>query len=68
MKKIILSSLLLLNFNCFSQLKFETNVEGSNYKFKLIKDLEATKVQSQDRTSTCWSFSALSFLVKLSVI
>jgi bleomycin hydrolase len=41
--------------------KFETNKEGSEYKFKVIKDLEATDVQSQGRTGTCWSFSSLSF-------
>ena len=29
--------------------------------FKVIKDLEATDVQNQGRTSTCWSFSSLSF-------
>jgi bleomycin hydrolase len=39
-----------------------TNKEGSNYQFTLIKDLEATPVQSQGRTGTCWTFSALSFL------
>ena len=41
--------------------KFETNKEGSEYKFKVIKDLEATEVASQGRTGTCWSFSSLSF-------
>lgn len=41
--------------------KFETNKEGSEYKFKVIKDLEATDVVSQGRTGTCWSFSSLSF-------
>ena len=39
-----------------------TNKKGSKYEFKLIKDLEATPVESQNRTGTCWSFSTLSFL------
>lgn len=39
-----------------------TNKEGSDYEFTVLKNLEATPVQSQGRTGTCWSFSALSFL------
>jgi bleomycin hydrolase len=38
-----------------------TNKEGSDYKFTVLKDLDATKVQAQNRTGTCWSFSSLSF-------
>ena len=38
-----------------------TNVEGSKYQFKKIAQLEATPVQSQGQTGTCWSFSATSF-------
>jgi len=34
----------------------------SGYDFKLVKDIEATPVQDQYRTGTCWSFSALGFL------
>ena len=33
----------------------------SGYDFKVVKDLEATPVQNQYRTGTCWSFSALAF-------
>ncbi len=38
-----------------------TNNEGSEYKFSKIAHLDATPVQSQGYTGTCWSFSALSF-------
>ena len=38
-----------------------TNKEGSSYEFTVLTDIEATEVQSQGRTGTCWSFSALSF-------
>ena len=39
-----------------------TNKEGSDYEFTVIADIEATEIQSQGRTGTCWSFSALSFI------
>ncbi len=38
-----------------------TNKKGSKYEFSMVKDLDATEVQNQNRTGTCWSFSALSF-------
>jgi bleomycin hydrolase len=38
-----------------------TNVEGSKYQFKKLVQLDATPVQSQGQTGTCWSFSATSF-------
>ncbi len=37
------------------------NTENSNYSFKKVYHYEATPVQSQGNTGTCWSFSALSF-------
>jgi bleomycin hydrolase len=45
----------------FATLPAKTNNEGSTYKFTKIASLETTPVQSQGRTGTCWSFSALSF-------
>ena len=39
-----------------------TNVKGSQFEFKEIVRLETSPVESQGRTGTCWSFSALSFL------
>ena len=38
-----------------------TNVEGSKHQFKKVAHHDATPVESQGKTSTCWSFSALSF-------
>jgi bleomycin hydrolase len=38
-----------------------TNKEGSNYKFTVIKNLDAGDVENQGNTGTCWSFSGLSF-------
>lgn len=38
------------------------NSKESNYNFKQVKRLAASPVESQGRTGTCWSFSALSFL------
>src|SRR3954470_24537255 len=38
-----------------------TNKKGSEYRFSVIKNLDATAVQNQNMTGTCWSFSALSF-------
>lgn len=37
------------------------NKEDGNIEFTLIKDNEKTEVQNQYRSSTCWSFSSLSF-------
>ncbi len=33
----------------------------SGYDFRVVKEVEATPVQNQYRTGTCWSFSALAF-------
>lgn len=56
MKRIIflIVSIVLININ--------TNAQDTGYKFKIKKEIAATPVKSQYRTSTCWSFSSLSFL------
>lgn len=59
MKAITLTFFLLFSFFAFSQTT--TNIEGSNYKFTKVYHLDATPVQSQGKTGTCWSFSGLSF-------
>lgn len=38
------------------------NKKDGNYKFTVIKNLEAIEVQNQAKSSTCWSFSSLSFI------
>ena len=38
-----------------------TNAEGSNYRFRQLVHLDATPVQDQGYTGTCWSFSGMSF-------
>ena len=62
MKKILLSIALL---GLISQVSFSqdtiTNKKGSEYEFTMLKDLEETETQNQNRTGTCWSFSSLSF-------
>jgi bleomycin hydrolase len=39
----------------------KTNKKDSEYRFSTIKNLDATPVKNQNMTSTCWSFSSLSF-------
>jgi len=60
MKKFIILVLSLSSFVIAAQEK--TNKKGSEYKFTTIKSLDATEVKNQNITSTCWSFSTLSFL------
>jgi len=60
MQKIILFVLAVSSLSLSAQDK--TNKKGSEYKFTAIKNLDATEVQNQNMTGTCWSFSALSFL------
>lgn len=59
MNHFLLPILLLSAFILSAQEK--TNKPGSSYSFTVIKQVEATEVQNQQSTNTCWSFSALSF-------
>lgn len=65
MKKIIISlsfvSLSLFSIAQFGYTAPPSNAEGSTYQFTKIAKLDATPVESQGITGTCWSFSALSF-------
>ncbi|MFN5149039.1 MAG: aminopeptidase C [Flavobacteriia bacterium] len=65
MKKVFFSLLFsgytFLSFSQFGYTEPVKNAEGSEYQFTKIAHLDATPVQSQGYTGTCWSFSALSF-------
>lgn len=58
-KIIFLSAAVLLSTGISAQTL--TNKKGGNYKFTVVKNLEATEVQNQAQSGTCWSFSSLSF-------
>lgn len=65
MKRILLS-IVLLGSALYSSAQYGftepvKNAEGSEYKLTKIAHLDATPVQEQGYTGTCWSFSALSF-------
>jgi bleomycin hydrolase len=59
MKTIRILFLLAISAQLFAQPL--TNKKDSEYKFTVVKSIEATAVQNQNQTSTCWSFSSLSF-------
>lgn len=57
MKKLIAAALLLV---CsMTTVKSQTNDE---YVFTPVKELKITPIQNQNRTGTCWCFSALGFI------
>lgn len=62
MKKTCLIVLLATAYFSADAQDVITNKKGSEYEFTVVTDIEATEVQSQGRTGTCWSFSALSFI------
>lgn len=50
-----------LFISCLVSAQDKTNKKGSEIKFTVLKNLEATDVQNQNITGTCWSFSSMSF-------
>lgn len=50
-----------ISFGQFGYTEPSSNAEDSEYKFTKVSHLDATPVQSQGWTGTCWSFSSLSF-------
>ena len=64
LKQLFVVGLLTLSsvsFGQFSHSERGSNAPNSNYVFTKVSHLDATPVQSQGWTGTCWSFSALSF-------
>lgn len=62
MKKHIRLAALFFIGSCLTVLaQTNTNKKDSEYKFNITKSIDATPVQSQGKTGTCWSFSTLSF-------
>lgn len=59
-KRLFVAGLLFVSFGLQAQ-ETTKNAENSSYVFTKISHLDATPVQSQGYTGTCWSFSALSF-------
>ena len=65
MKKLFIvaavTAITTASFGQFGHTEPISNAEDSEYKFKKVAHLDATPVQNQGYTGTCWSFSALSF-------
>ncbi len=59
MKNKLILSLALFALALPAQEK--TNKKDSEYLFTILNSMDATAVQNQNMTSTCWSFSSLSF-------
>jgi len=63
-KQLLTVSILACSITAQAQFSYTepaSNAKESEYKFTKIAHLDATPVQSQGYTGTCWSFSALSF-------
>ncbi len=53
--------LTILSINLHAQNPIYKNKKDGGYNFTVVKNLEATPIQDQGNTGTCWSFSTLSF-------
>ncbi len=57
----LVCSLFLFQYQLLAQDTLRNKKDG-NYLFTVLNDIESSEVQNQNRTGTCWSFSALSFI------
>ena len=64
MKKILLSAvvLALALVSAQAQTRPAAPVKPSDYQFTVVKENPITSIKNQNRSGTCWCFSALSFL------
>ena len=64
MKKILLSAvvLVLALVGVQAQTRPAAPVKPSDYQFTIVKENPITSIKNQNRSGTCWCFSALSFL------
>lgn len=63
-RTFLYASFISFSFSSLAQFGYTEpvkNAEDSDYKLSKVVHLDATPVQSQGYTGTCWSFSALSF-------
>ena len=61
MKKVTLAILVVLTLATSLSAQILKNKKDGHYQFTIVKNLERTDVDNQNRTGTCWSFSSLSF-------
>ncbi|MCW3086557.1 MAG: aminopeptidase [Bacteroidetes bacterium] len=64
-KKQLIIAMAFVSVSAFAQTPTPqtfTNKKDGNYKFTVVKNLDATAVQDQAHSGTCWTFSSLSFI------
>jgi bleomycin hydrolase len=58
-KSIVVGFIALASTGIAQEVK---NKKDGNYKFTIVKNIDATAVKNQAKSNTCWSFSSNSFL------
>lgn len=59
---LVISTILLFVAGKVVIAQDDKNNEAKGYSFEIIKEIPVTSIKDQYRSSTCWSFSSLSFL------